>query len=201
MGLLNIYLCKNGNRFFLVFLNTVFFSLQTYISTFIESVLESILSSEACKSGLPSIESLLNHKFFSTVFLTLLPDDKAHLKIPCSTKEHLKNAVVQMEERLKDEQKMVRSQKRLVKVQEMMSSEEEKKKQRQKIVGSDIIIAKSWISLLLQRQEHRQLAKEQQKRKNEITDKVNGERPDSVNSSAATSMGTATPPSMSGITI
>lgn len=105
---------------------------------FLESVLESILSSEACKSGLPSIESLLKHKFFSTVYVPLLPDDKAHLKIPCSTKEHLKNAVVQMEERLKEEQKMVRSQKRLVKVQEMMSSEEEKKKQRHKIVISNI---------------------------------------------------------------
>lgn len=100
----------------------------------LESVLESILSSEACKSGLPTIESLLNHPFFSSVVVTLLPDDKAHLKIPNSTKERLKATCAQMEERLKEEQKMVRSQKRLVKVQEMMSSEEEKKKQRQKMV-------------------------------------------------------------------
>lgn len=149
----------------------------------LESVLDSILSSEACKAGLPSIESLLNHKFFSSVVVTLLPEDKAHLKIPNSTKEHLKSVVAQIEERLKEEQKMVRSQKRLVKVQEMMSSEEERKKQRHKI-----------------RHEQRQLAREQmrQKSKSEKDDKINGDRPDSVNSSTATSIGTATPPSMSG---
>lgn len=41
---------------------------------------------------------------------------------------------MQLEERLKEEQKTIRSQKRLVKVQELMSSEEEKKKQKQKLV-------------------------------------------------------------------
>jgi PX domain-containing protein kinase-like protein len=152
----------------------------------LKSVLDSILSSEACKSGLPTIESLLNHQFFSSVVLHLLPDDKAHLKIPNATKEHLKSAALQVEERLREEQKMVRSQKRLVKVQEMMSSEEEKKKQRHKM-----------------RHEQRQLAREQlrQKSKSEKDEKVNGDRPDSVNSSAATSLGTATPPSMSGSTV
>jgi PX domain-containing protein kinase-like protein len=71
--------------------------------------------------------------------LHLLPDDKAHLKIPNATKEHLKSAALQVEERLREEQKMVRSQKRLVKVQEMMSSEEEKKKQRHKMVRTSLI--------------------------------------------------------------
>ncbi|XP_044264656.1 PX domain-containing protein kinase-like protein [Tribolium madens] len=147
----------------------------------LKSLLESILSAEACKSGLPTIESLLSHKFFTSVTITLLPDDKAHLKIPNSTKEHLKVAVTQMEERLREEQKMVRSQKRLVKVQEMMSSEEEKKKQRHKL-----------------KHEQRQLAKEQMRQKSKSEKDDNGDRPDSVNSSTATSIGTATPPSMTG---
>lgn len=103
-----------------------------YIS---ESILESILSAEACKGGLPTIEALMSHPFFSSITLTHGPDEKGHLKIPCSTKEQLRLAQIQLEERLKEEQKMVRSQKRLVKVQEMMSSEEEKKKRKHKAVS------------------------------------------------------------------
>lgn len=100
-----------------------------------ESILESILSAEACKGGLPTIEALMSHPFFSSITLTHGPDEKGHLKIPCSTKEQLRLAQMQLEERLKEEQKMVRSQKRLVKVQEMMSSEEEKKKRKHKAVS------------------------------------------------------------------
>lgn len=100
----------------------------------LESVLDSILSPEACKCGLPSIESLLNHQFFSSIILPMYPSDKAHLKISYTTKEQLKTAQAQLEERLKEEQKMIRSQKRMVKVQELMSSEEEKKKQKHKLV-------------------------------------------------------------------
>lgn len=99
------------------------------------TVLDSILSSEACKCGLPSIESLLNNPFFSTIVLNIYPTDKAHLKIPSSTKEQLKIAQASLEERLKEEQKMIRNQKRLVKVQELMSSEEEKKKHRHNLVN------------------------------------------------------------------
>lgn len=51
--------------------------------------------------------------------------------------------VFKMEERLKGEQKVVRSQKRLTKVQEMMSSEEEKKKHRNRIVSINYIGSKS----------------------------------------------------------
>lgn len=39
------------------------------------------------------------------------------------------------EQRLKEEQKVARHQKRLVKVQELMSSEEEMKKRKQKLVS------------------------------------------------------------------
>ncbi|KAL3278441.1 hypothetical protein HHI36_013762, partial [Cryptolaemus montrouzieri] len=91
-------------------------------------VLQSILSFDACKTGLPTIEGLLNEPFFATVANNATNAEKTVLKVPTSTKEKLKLVRNQIEERLKDEQKMVRSQKRLVKVQEMMSSEEEKKK-------------------------------------------------------------------------
>lgn len=146
----------------------------------IKKILESILSHEALKNGLPTIDSLLLDPFFARVQLNLTANDKAHFKIPTIAKEHLKTVVTKIEERLKGEQKLVRSQKRLTKVQEMMSSEEERKKQRH-------------------RMKHERTLKEQKSK--EGTTKKNGnhlERCDSVNSSAATSIGTATPPSMTG---
>lgn len=114
-------------------INIVFW-LYFFIFLFIENILTLILSSEACKNGLPTIQSLISDPFFANVQLKLLSTDKAHLKIPNSTKDHLKKVVIQIEERLKGEQKVVRSQKRLARVQEMMSSEEEKKKYRHKLV-------------------------------------------------------------------
>ncbi|XP_022907290.2 PX domain-containing protein kinase-like protein [Onthophagus taurus] len=157
----------------------------------LRSVLESILSPEACKSGIPTIDDLLKHAFFANIKPTMmLSSDKIHLKIPTSTKEQIKKIIIMVEDRLKDEQKMVRSQKRLVKVQEMMSSEEEKKKQRSKM-----------------KQEHK-LAKEKMRQKTiEENEKVNGasgsgsDRAESVNSTSTnTSIGTSTPPSVSGVT-
>ncbi|XP_045476028.1 PX domain-containing protein kinase-like protein [Harmonia axyridis] len=145
----------------------------------IKSVLESILSFDACKSGLPSIDDLLNQPFFSTVTTNVAHTEKISLKLSSSNKEKLKLVQCQIENRLKDEQKMVRSQKRLVKVQEMMSSEEEKKKQRHK-----------------HRHDQKLLAKEQQKKQEKLRQQsIEAEKADSVNSSTATSVGTATPPS------
>ncbi|KAJ8975205.1 hypothetical protein NQ317_000203 [Molorchus minor] len=114
--------------------------------------------------------------------LNLLASDKAHFKIPSSIKEQLKSAIAKTEGRLKEEQKLVRNQKKLVKIQEMMSSEEEKKKQRQRL------------------KQARQLDKEQQKQVKSNNEKLgtNEERSDSVISSTGTSVGTATPPSVSG---
>ncbi|XP_018563399.1 PX domain-containing protein kinase-like protein isoform X2 [Anoplophora glabripennis] len=146
----------------------------------IKSILQRILSPDACKNGLPTVADLLNDPFFSSTQLSFLPTDKAHLKIPSSIKERLRETIVKTEERLREEQKMVRSQKRLVKVQEMMSSEEEKKKQRHKM------------------KRERQLAKEQQLESRSNEKVSNGDRSDSVNSSTATSIGTSTPPSMTG---
>ncbi|KAK4884313.1 hypothetical protein RN001_000584 [Aquatica leii] len=150
----------------------------------LRSVLESILSSESCKNGLPTIDNLLHHPFFSAIVLSLQQNEKAQLKIPTSTKDQLKAAQTQLEERLREEQKLVRSQKRLVRVQELMSSEEEKKKQRHKKKQEQ------------RAKEHQQHSKEKQ---SEHKEGVNGEAGDSATStSTATSVGTATPPSISG---
>lgn len=100
----------------------------------LKTIIASILSSEACKSGLPAIDTLLANPFFASVSPGHSTDEKTHLKIPTNIKEQLKIAQHQLEERLHSEQKMVKSQKRLVKVQELMSSEEEKKKRKQKAV-------------------------------------------------------------------
>ncbi|ENN81392.1 hypothetical protein YQE_02208, partial [Dendroctonus ponderosae] len=146
----------------------------------IKKILESVLSHEACKNGLPTIDGLLDDPFFARVQLHLTDGDRAHFKIPSSVKEHLKTVVVKIEDRLKGEQKVVRSQKRLTKVQEMMSSEEERKKHRNRM---------------------KQL-KEQKSKDGSM--KKNGnylDRCDSVNSSAATSVGTATPPPAAGPTV
>lgn len=138
--------------------------------------------------------------------MTLLPTDKTHLKLPCSIKEHLKNFQLQLEERLKDEQKTIRGQKRLVKVQELMSSEEEKKKQKQKLVfstGCIFLYNASLFFYCLQKHEQKQLQNQQRNKQEKVQKEINGEisgdRSDSLNSaSTATSIGTATPPSMSG---
>lgn len=162
----------------------------------LKSILESILSAEACKGGLPTIEALMSHPFFSSITLTHGPDEKGHLKIPCSTKEQLRLAQMQLEERLKEEQKMVRSQKRLVKVQEMMSSEEEKKKRKHKAKQE-------------QKQQQKEQQKEQQReqkkqllQQQQLSIQNGSERSESVNStSTATSVGTVTPPSTTGSNI
>ncbi|KAK9875306.1 hypothetical protein WA026_007702 [Henosepilachna vigintioctopunctata] len=143
----------------------------------LKSVLESILLCDACKSGLPTIDGLLSHPFFSSAAAPNV--EKTFFKLPTSTKEKLKIVRGQIEDRLREEQRMVRSQKRLVKVQEMMSSEEEKKKQRHKY-----------------RHDQKMLAKQQQKKQDRVRQQsTEGEKTDSVNSSSATSVGTSTPPS------
>ncbi|XP_021932004.1 PX domain-containing protein kinase-like protein isoform X3 [Zootermopsis nevadensis] len=146
----------------------------------LKSVLESILSTEACKGGLPTIAALLTHPFFNSTELAYShhltnpsQSDRPHLKFSSHVKEALKVARQKIEIRLKDEQKMVRHQKRLVRVQELLSNEEEKKKRKQKQKEQ------------LQKQ-HQQL----------VSNGKSPERSESPNStSTATSAGTVTPPS------
>lgn len=161
------------------------------IPPLLKSILNSILSLEACKGGLPTIDGLLTHPFFSPVALMHNPEEKGHLKIPCNTKDQLRAAITQLEDRLKDEQKMVRSQKRLVKVQEMMSSEEEKKKRKHKAKQEQ------------KQQQHQQQKEEREHQlKQQLSVQNGSERSESANStSTATSAGTMTPPSTTGSNI
>lgn len=106
--------------------------------TTLKNLLEVILSPEALKQDLPTISQLLEHPFFeSTRHATLKAGsiERAHFKLSSHLKEALQEAVNKAEQRLKDEQKAARHQKRLVKVQEMMSSDEGMKKRKQKLVN------------------------------------------------------------------
>ncbi|XP_061401250.1 PX domain-containing protein kinase-like protein [Musca vetustissima] len=105
----------------------------------LKNLLESILSKEACKSGLPSLDQLSNHNFFKEYSACEtskgLANDEAtryHLKLSLNAKEAIKLAIQKTENRLRDEQKSVKNQKRIVRVQELMSSEEEKRKIKHK---------------------------------------------------------------------
>jgi len=110
---------------------------------FAECLLESILSKEACKAGLPTLEQLLGHRFFTQYASTesagaAANAEKPYFKLSLNAKELLKQAAIKSENRLRDEQKSVKNQKRIVRVQELMSSEEEKRKSKQKAVSCPI---------------------------------------------------------------
>lgn len=154
----------------------------------LKNLLEVILSPEALKQDLPKVQRLLEHPFFETVHranLAIGSIEKPHFKLSSHLKEALQEAMNKAEQRLREEQKVARHQKRLVRVQGMMSSDEEKKKWKQKL------------------KKEQKLAQEQQM-SNQLgtngTKQVNGknsERPDSPTStSTATSVGTLTPPSL-----
>eukprot|EP00099_Drosophila_melanogaster_P003239 NP_001163079.1 uncharacterized protein Dmel_CG8726, isoform C [Drosophila melanogaster] len=106
----------------------------------LKCLLESILSKEACKAGLPTLEQLLGHRFFLQYASTesagaAANAEKPYFKLSLNAKELLKQAAIKSENRLRDEQKSVKNQKRIVRVQELMSSEEEKRKSKQKAVS------------------------------------------------------------------
>lgn len=106
----------------------------------LKNVLELILSKEACRAGLPTVDQLIEHRFFTEHVPSLRelinPVEgstyKPHFKLSVNAKEQIRIAMQKCETRLKDEQKSVKNQKRLVRVQELMSSEEERKKTKQK---------------------------------------------------------------------
>lgn len=92
---------------------------------------------------MPTLNQLAEHRFFTEhaprfaerhdIVISLM-GNKPHFKFSTISKEQLKIAVQRTEQRLRDEQKSAKNQKRLVRVQELMSSEEEKKKIKQKAV-------------------------------------------------------------------
>lgn len=105
----------------------------------LKNLLEIILSKEACKSGLPTLDQLAQHRFFQEYASSLNEslsssdnNDRPHFKLSMNAKEQIRIAAQKAELRLRDEQKSVKNQKRIVRVQELMSSEEEKKKSKQK---------------------------------------------------------------------
>lgn len=105
----------------------------------LKNLLEIILSPEALKQDLPTVARLLEHPFFDSArraaAALAIGVEKPYFKLSSHLKEALQEAVNKAEQRLRDEQKVVRHQKRLVKVQEMMSSEEEMKKRKHKLVS------------------------------------------------------------------
>lgn len=103
---------------------------------YLENLLESLVTKEAIKSNFPTLDQLASHPFFieyapnfQKIHQDAIISCKPNFKCSTTTKEILKIAVQKTEQRLRDEQKLVKSQKRMVRVQELMTSEEEKKKQ------------------------------------------------------------------------
>lgn len=81
-----------------------------------EDLLESILSKDACKVGLPTLERLVQHPFwqeyvpkFHEQYMSGSDASKFSLKLTNSAKEHIKLAAQKTEQRLREEQKSVRT--------------------------------------------------------------------------------------------
>ncbi|GLG98985.1 PX domain-containing protein kinase-like protein [Gryllus bimaculatus] len=171
----------------------------------LKCVLESILSSEACKAGLPTLGNLLMHPFFapSPPAEQATPStlaERPHLKFSANVKEALKQAWQKTE---------VRHQKRLAKVQELLSSEEEKKKKKHRQKSQEQHKMSHSPQQLPQTQQHQhqhqhqhqqqQAHQQLQNQKHQqpllVSNGKSPERSESPNStSTATSAGTVTPP-------
>ncbi|XP_011872170.1 PREDICTED: PX domain-containing protein kinase-like protein isoform X1 [Vollenhovia emeryi] len=159
----------------------------------LKNLLEVILSPEALKQDLPTVIRLLEHPFFESArhaASAIGTVEKPYFKLSNHLKEALQEAVNKAEQRLRDEQKVARHQKRLVKVQEMMSSEEEMKKRKHKL------------------KKEQKLAQEQRSSSQlgtNGTKQINGKSPERSDSptstSTATSVGTLTPPSLRSVEI
>ncbi|XP_016839498.1 PX domain-containing protein kinase-like protein isoform X1 [Nasonia vitripennis] len=153
----------------------------------LKNLLEVILSHEALKQDLPTVAQLMEHPFFEVLRRNARSNasavDKPHFKLSSHLKDALIEATNKAESRLRDEQKVARHQKRLVRVQEMMSSEEEMKKRKHKLKKEQ---------RLAQERSASQLG-------TNGTKQINGKSPERSDSptstSTATSVGTLTPPS------
>ncbi|KAF7693186.1 PX domain-containing protein kinase-like protein isoform X1 [Silurus meridionalis] len=96
--------------------------------TSVVSVLQSILSTEACKTGMPTVSQLLQTPLFSDVLL--YNTEKAQFKITSKLKEALKLSKECLEKRLQEEQRAVQQHRRLTRAQSHHGSEEEKRKRK-----------------------------------------------------------------------
>ncbi|XP_067934942.1 PX domain-containing protein kinase-like protein isoform X2 [Watersipora subatra] len=95
----------------------------------LESILFQLLTFESLKSGIPSIEDLLNLPFFAEVTVPTIP--KPVVKIPSKLKECLRNTKSMFEETLKEEQRVVAQIRKRNKVQAYHMTDEEKRKRKQ----------------------------------------------------------------------
>ncbi|XP_063072255.1 PX domain-containing protein kinase-like protein isoform X2 [Engraulis encrasicolus] len=98
--------------------------------TSVVSVLQSILSSEACKTGMPTVTQLLQGPLFKDVLLFNTVAEKAQFKITSKLKEALKTAKDGLEKKIQEEQKTLHQHRRLTKAQSHHGSEEEKKRRK-----------------------------------------------------------------------
>ncbi|XP_048038530.1 PX domain-containing protein kinase-like protein isoform X2 [Megalobrama amblycephala] len=92
------------------------------------SVLQSILSTEACKTGMPTVSQLLQTPLFNDVLL--YNSEKPQFKISSKLKEALKSSKECLEKRLVEEQRTIHQHKRLTRAQSHHGSEEEKRKRK-----------------------------------------------------------------------
>uniref|UniRef100_A0A3Q1B4P4 PX domain-containing protein kinase-like protein n=1 Tax=Amphiprion ocellaris TaxID=80972 RepID=A0A3Q1B4P4_AMPOC len=96
--------------------------------TAVVSVLQSILSTEACKSGMPTLSQLIQSPLFSDV--RLQHSEKLQIKVPSRLKEALKTAKESLEKRLHEEQRLLHQHRRLTRAQSHHGSEEERKRRK-----------------------------------------------------------------------
>ncbi|KAM6927740.1 PX domain-containing protein kinase-like protein [Xenentodon cancila] len=96
--------------------------------TSVVSVLQSILSTEACKSGMPTVSSLIQTPLFSDV--QLQHSEKLQIKVPSRLKEALRTAKETLEKRLREEQRLLHQHRRLTRAQSHHGSEEQKKRRK-----------------------------------------------------------------------
>uniref|UniRef100_A0A673I412 PX domain-containing protein kinase-like protein n=1 Tax=Sinocyclocheilus rhinocerous TaxID=307959 RepID=A0A673I412_9TELE len=92
------------------------------------SVLQSILSTEACKTGMPTVSQLLQTPLFNDVLL--FNSEKPQFKISSKLKEALKSSKECLEKHLVEEQRTIHQHKRLTRAQSHHGSEEEKRKRK-----------------------------------------------------------------------
>uniref|UniRef100_A0A3P9NX50 PX domain containing serine/threonine kinase n=1 Tax=Poecilia reticulata TaxID=8081 RepID=A0A3P9NX50_POERE len=85
------------------------------------SVLQSILSTDACKSGMPTVPALIQTPNLTGSVLH---------QVPSRLKEALKSAKGSLEKRLHEEQRMLHQHRRLTRAQSHYGSEEEKKRRK-----------------------------------------------------------------------
>ncbi|XP_071454465.1 PX domain-containing protein kinase-like protein isoform X2 [Hetaerina americana] len=98
------------------------------LSPSLRSLLEQTLGAESCRNGLPTLQELRALPFFSRV----RREGQGYLKISSTLREALRVARAKAEDRVREDQRLLRHQKRLAKVREILNSSDETKLRRLK---------------------------------------------------------------------